>query len=65
MKLFDIVRMTQDVPALGLCKGMVGAIVDVFGEPAEAYEVEFTDGQGRTIAQAALPPEMIELLAQT
>ena len=57
--LFDCVTLIQDIPDDGLCAGMVGAIVDVYINPTLAYEVEFSDAYGRTIAQLALLPEQI------
>ena len=38
---------------------MVGAVIDVYTEPALAYEVEFCDALGRTIVQLALLPEQL------
>ncbi|WP_370460275.1 DUF4926 domain-containing protein [Acidovorax sp. JMULE5] len=38
---------------------MVGAVIDVYAEPALAYEVEFCDALGRTIGQLALLPEQL------
>jgi hypothetical protein len=55
--MFDCVTLTQDLPDDGLRVGMVGAIVDMYTKPALAYEVEFADAYGRTIAQLALLPE--------
>lgn len=57
--LFDSVTLIQDLPDDGLRAGMVGAVVDVYTKPAVAYEVEFADAYGRTIAQLALFPEQI------
>ena len=57
--LFDPVTLVQDLPDDGLRAGMVGAIVDVYTKPAVAYEVEFADAYGRTIAQLALFPDQV------
>lgn len=57
--LFDVVVLVQDVPEDGLVAGMIGAIVDIYTEPTEAYEVEFCDPEGRTLALLALLPEQI------
>ncbi|MBS9427515.1 MULTISPECIES: DUF4926 domain-containing protein [Photorhabdus] len=47
--LFDVVILTSDIPERGLKTGMKGAIIDVYSEQEEAYEVEFCDEDGRTI----------------
>ena len=52
--LLDTVALTEDLPQEGLLCGMVGAVVDVYYQPHEAYEVEFCDESGRTINQLAL-----------
>ncbi|AJJ01402.1 hypothetical protein BZ17_3143 [Yersinia pseudotuberculosis IP 32953] len=57
--LFDIVTLAHDIPDEGLCAGMQGAVVDVYSKPVTAYEVEFCDDEGRTIAQLALLPEQL------
>lgn len=56
---FDVVTLTVDLPGENLHRGMTGTIVDVYSHPSEAYEVEFCDDEGRTIAQLALTPEQI------
>lgn len=35
----------------------MGTIVALFAEPEEAYEVEFCDERGGTVAQLALRPD--------
>jgi len=57
--LFDVVALAEDVPEDGLAAGMIGAVVDVYTEPTEAYEVEFCDSQGRTLALRALLPSQL------
>jgi hypothetical protein len=65
MKVFDVVRLLVDVPSEGLHRGDVGTIVSLHCDPApKAYEVEFTDERGRTVAQLALGAEQVELLGQ-
>ncbi|MBU9808718.1 DUF4926 domain-containing protein [Rahnella sp. C60] len=58
--LFDVVILNVDLPDEGLVKGMTGAIIDVYSSPSMAYEVEFCDQQGRTIASVALAPEQLQ-----
>lgn len=59
MKLYDVVELTSDVPEEQLPAGSVGTIVHVFTAPQHAYEVEFTDSDGRTLATVALTPDKI------
>lgn len=59
--LFDVVILNADLPEQRLVKGMTGAIIDVYSSPSVAYEVEFCDQQGRTIASLALTPEQLQL----
>ena len=49
-----------DLPDEGLSAGAVGAVVHVFEKPSLAYEVEFADEDGRTIAQLPLTPGQIQ-----
>jgi hypothetical protein len=53
-ELFDIVELTIDIPEEGLRAGMQGTIVDLHGR--DAYEVEFSDESGETLALLALRP---------
>ena len=59
----DAVVLVENLPAEGLSAGQIGAVVLEFTEPVFAYETEFTDQDGRTLAQLALLPEQIELYA--
>lgn len=61
MKLFDLVVLTENLPEQGLERGRLGTIVEVFDEPTRAYEVEFVDDDGCTIALVALRPGQLEL----
>ena len=60
LKLLDRVRLKKSIPERNLKVGMVGTIVFVFDTPSRAFEVEFSDDRGGTIAQLALEPEEIE-----
>lgn len=60
-KLLDVVRLKRDIPRRNLKKGMEGTVVEVFEHP-HAFEVEFTDDNGVTVAQLALQPEDVELV---
>jgi hypothetical protein len=60
VNLYDMVRLMVDLPDKGLSAGAMGAIVHVFEKPISAYEVEFADEDGRTIAQLPLTPGQIQ-----
>lgn len=54
MELYDVVEPTVDLPGEGLKAGAVGTIIEVYRNPDLAYEVEFSDGEGRTLPMLAL-----------
>lgn len=58
LALVDVVRAAADAPEFGVRAGQIGTIVEVFGD---AYEVEFCNDEGETIAMATLPEAMVEL----
>lgn len=47
IKLLDVVALTVDLPGYNLWRGQVGTVVEILSN-GEAYEVEFSDGEGRT-----------------
>lgn len=49
-KLLDAVTLVKALPADGLAAGAIGTIVFVHDDPAGAYEVEFCDEDGYTLA---------------
>jgi len=51
-KLLDTVVLTHDIPASGLRRGDLGAVVEVLAP--DALEVEFVAGSGRTQALLTL-----------
>lgn len=53
MRLFDAVELVTDLPEDGLAAGAVGTIVDEY-PGQDAWEVEFSDENGRTLALVAL-----------
>ena len=55
--LLDTVVLTRDIPDLGLRRGDLGAIVEVYGP--NAFEVEFVAASGRTQALATLTADDI------
>jgi hypothetical protein len=62
VELYDTVRLLADLPGEGLAAGAIGAVVHVFDKPSLAYEVEFTDQNGRTIALITLTPGQLHLV---
>ena len=52
IKLLDVVAVLEDKPDAGLVSGQVGTVVEVHSP--DAFEVEFLDANGRTIALAEL-----------
>jgi len=63
-KLFDTVRLLNTLPEEGLLAGAIGVIVEEFTSPNEAYEVEFCDKNGVTIAQLALKENEFSVIAE-
>ena len=55
----DVVALLSDVPAHGLLRGQVGTVVELLDG---ACEVEFSDDEGKTYAELALPPDQLLIL---
>ena len=60
-KLLDVVALTVDLPEYNLWCGQVGTIVELLAD-SEAFEVEFSDRDGRTFESIGLRPEQIMVL---
>lgn len=60
IKLLDVVALTEDLPEKNLVRGQVGTIVEMY-EP-DAYEVEFSDDDGRTYALLPLRAHQLMVL---
>jgi hypothetical protein len=60
-KLLDVIALTVDLPECNLWCGQVGTIVDLLADGA-AFEVEFSDRDGRTFESLGLRPEQIMVL---
>jgi len=60
IELLDVVALTQDLPTHGLVRGQVGTVVEILGK--DAYEVEFSDNEGRTYAELALRSDQLIVL---
>jgi len=61
-QLLDVVRLKSAAPEHGLASGEVGTIVEVFDVQDEAYEVEFADDYGETIAMRTLKEDQFEVV---
>ena len=60
IRLLDVVALTADLPERGLRQGQVGTVVETLDDGA--YEVEFSDNEGRTYATAALKGDRLLVL---
>jgi Domain of unknown function (DUF4926) len=60
-KLLDVVALTVDLPQYNLSRGQVGTVVETLANGA-AFEVEFSDRNGRTYESLGLRPEQIMVL---
>jgi hypothetical protein len=58
-RLLDVVALLVDMPSQSVLRGQVGTVVETLDG---AYEVEFSDDQGRTYAELALRPEQLLVL---
>ena len=58
-RLLDVVALLSDMPAHGLLRGQVGTVVELLDG---AYEVEFSDDEGKTYAELALEPDQLLVL---
>jgi len=61
MKLLDVVALVVDVPEHNISRGQVGTVVEPLKNGA-AYEVEFSDRNGRTYKSLGLRPEQFMVL---
>ncbi|MEQ9859041.1 DUF4926 domain-containing protein [Pectobacterium versatile] len=52
--LFDVISLKNDLPEKGLKKGMLGTIVHIYDDPSLAYDIEFCDDNGETLAWITL-----------
>ena len=56
IKLLDVVALTVDLPEYNLWRGQVGTVVEILAG-GTAFEVEFSDRNGRTYESLGLRPE--------
>lgn len=59
-KEFDSVKIKKDYPEYKLKKGDIGAIVECFKKPDEAYLVEFSDSSGEAVCTEFFKPDELE-----
>lgn len=60
IQLLDVVALTHEIPEHGLRRGQVGTVVEML--PPDAYEVEFSDDDGRTYATLSLHADELMVL---
>lgn len=58
-RLLDVVALLSDLPEHHLVRGQVGTVVELLDG---AYEVEFSDDEGRTYAELAIDPNQLLVL---
>ena len=58
-RLLDVIALLSDLPAHGLLRGQVGTVVEILNG---AYEIEFSDDDGRTYAELALSSDEFMIL---
>ena len=61
IKLLDVVALTVDVPEHDLSRGQVGTVVELL-KNGGAFEVEFSDRDGRTYQSLGLRPDQLMVL---
>ena len=57
---FDCVRLVRGVPDAGLPPGTEAVILEVSEVPELHYEIEVSDGDGRTLYQGSATPDDLE-----
>ncbi len=60
-KLLDVVALTVDLPQYNLWRGQVGTVVETLAN-GSAFEVEFSDREGRTYESLGLRLNQIMVL---
>jgi hypothetical protein len=61
VKLLDVVALTVDLAQYNLWRGQVGTVVEILAN-GTAFEVEFSDRDGRAYESVGLRPEQIMVL---
>jgi hypothetical protein len=58
INLLDVVALTVDLPEYNLTQGQVGTVVEILAS-GKAFEVEFSDREGRTYESVGLRPNQL------
>ena len=58
-QLLDVVALLSEVPAQVLLRGQVGTVVEILDG---AFEVEFSDDDGKAYSELALEPDQLLVL---
>jgi Domain of unknown function (DUF4926) len=61
INLLDVVALTVDLPEYNLTQGQVGTVVEILAS-GKAFEVEFSDREGRTYESVGLRPDRFIVL---
>lgn len=61
IKLLDVVALTVNLPEFNLWRGQVGTVVEILAD-GKAFEVEFSDRNGRTYESLGLRADQILVL---
>ena len=61
INLLDVVALSVDLPEYNLWRGQVGTVVEILAE-GKAFEVEFSDRNGRTYESLGLRPDQMIVL---
>ncbi|WP_310485335.1 DUF4926 domain-containing protein [Chamaesiphon sp. VAR_48_metabat_403] len=61
INLLDVVALTVNLPEYNLSQGQVGTVVEILAS-GKAFEVEFSDRQGRTYESVGLRSHQLMVL---
>jgi len=61
IKLLDVVALAVDLPEYNLWRGQVGTVVEILAG-GTAFEIDFSDREGRTYESVGLRPDQIMVL---
>ncbi len=61
INLLDVVALTVDLPEYNMSQGQVGTVVEILAS-GQAFEVEFSDREGRTYESVGLRPNQLMVL---